>query len=101
MGGNRELLRQIARFFRDDSPMLIRRLRRAADERDLVEIRQAAHSLKGLVANFDADAAVHAAQRLEQMAQTGDASQARELVETLEIEVARLDKGLTASLEAL
>lgn len=101
MGGNVGLLRQVIDFFHADAPGLRVRLRQALEAGDASQLQITAHSLKGLVSNFDAERAVKAALRVEQLGQTSrldDASAAiddleRELDElrtSLDIEAARL-----------
>src|SRR5262249_27754549 len=74
MGGDAQLLKNLAEFFREDAPQYLDRLRSAADEGNAAGVRQAAHSLHGLVANFGAEAAAQAAWRLEAIGQSGDLS---------------------------
>jgi two-component system, sensor histidine kinase and response regulator len=65
IGGDEELLREIARLFLSEYPALIQEIRSAIDSGDAHMLERSAHSLKGSVANFEACAAVAAAYRLE------------------------------------
>src|ERR1700676_33856 len=67
VGGDLELLREIAILFLDECPRALLEIQRALAAEDAVKLENAAHSLKGSVANFGASAAVAAALRLEQM----------------------------------
>jgi HPt (histidine-containing phosphotransfer) domain-containing protein len=65
-GGNRALLRELARLcLHKDAPRLRARLRQAARDRDSEALGFAAHALKGLVAEFRASAARDAAAQVE------------------------------------
>ncbi|MBX3444328.1 MAG: response regulator [Planctomyces sp.] len=65
LGGDERLLRDMAQFFLEDAPPLLGDVRTALDEGRLEAATRAAHSLKGLAANFDAHACVNLAQQLE------------------------------------
>jgi len=91
---NRELLREIAAMFMSDAPGMMRDVSGAVDHGDAPLLRQAAHKLKGSVANFRAQAAVEAALRLERMGASGDLMGAREACRALEVEVMRLRQAL-------
>jgi two-component system, sensor histidine kinase and response regulator len=91
--GDEALLRELAQIFVDDSPRLLAAVRVATDADQL---RQAAHAIKGSVANFGARPAVDAALRLELMAKNGEAAGTRAVVEELEAAVNDLRDGLHA-----
>jgi two-component system sensor histidine kinase/response regulator len=65
IGGDEELLREIARLFLSEYPLLIQEIRLAIENGDTEALERSAHSLKGSVANFEARCAVDAAFRLE------------------------------------
>lgn len=68
-GGNRALLREMARLcLEEDAPRLLGELRAAVDDEDRRGAEFAAHALKGLVAEFRAESARYAAAAVEQMA---------------------------------
>ena len=98
LGGNYTLLREIAEFFRDDSPKLIERMKNALARSDGTDLHRAAHSLRGLVVNFYAEATDSAARDVEQIGQAGNFTQAGPAVERLEQEIGRLAKELNATL---
>ena len=52
LGGDEELLREVARLFLDEYPMLINEIRSAAAVMDASALERAAHSMKGSVSNF-------------------------------------------------
>ena len=54
LDGNQELYQDLIRFFLEDSPVLLDRLRQGYREQDAQLVERAAHTLKGLAANFGA-----------------------------------------------
>ena len=94
MGGDWQLLRQMVEFFREDAPALLARLHAAADSGESAGVEYAAHALHGLVANFGADAAALAAQRVQEIGHAGDLTTVAEAVATLEYEIRRLETTL-------
>lgn len=65
IGGDEELLQEIARLFLSEYPALIQDIRSAIEGGDASMLERSAHNLKGSVANFEACDAVAAAYRLE------------------------------------
>lgn len=55
MGGNEELVIDLARFFLEDAPKLARDMEQGIANGQAESVERAAHSLKGLAANFDAE----------------------------------------------
>jgi HPt (histidine-containing phosphotransfer) domain-containing protein len=90
MGGNVALLKQLAEFCREDLPQYLARLKTAVAEGKPADVRHAAHSIKGMVVNFDATAAANAAQSLEQMGLANDLRDAEVVARTLDEEISRL-----------
>jgi HPt (histidine-containing phosphotransfer) domain-containing protein len=83
IGGDEELLHEIAQVFLADSPEIRQQLREALDSGDLHALHAAAHCAKSAVGNFGAQKAVAAALLLEETAKAGDASQASPLTDSL------------------
>jgi HPt (histidine-containing phosphotransfer) domain-containing protein len=81
VGGDEELLKEIAAVFVADYPNSLREIRAAIDSGDASLLERSAHSLKGSVANFGARDAVASALRLEQM---GRARQMRDCAGALQ-----------------
>lgn len=98
LGGNQSLLREVAEFFHDDSPKLVEKMKHALATKDGGELHRAAHSLRGLVVNFNAEATESAARDVESMGQAGNLAHADEAVQRVEREVDRLAKELAESL---
>lgn len=65
MGGRSELVDQLAEFLFQGAPPLLKQLEEAVQKGDAHAVKHAAHSLKGLVVNFGADAARVALEQLE------------------------------------
>jgi len=87
LGGDEELLREVARLFLDEYPALMVEIREAVAARDAKALERAAHTLKGSVSNFGADAAYNAAFVLEMMGRSRN--------------LAEVERGLTELDEAL
>jgi HPt (histidine-containing phosphotransfer) domain-containing protein len=67
MGGDHDLFRGLAEYFFLDAPPLVDRIQTALERGDAEQVERAAHSVKGLAANFGADFVVKAAARLEEL----------------------------------
>lgn len=52
LGGDHSLLADLVQLYDEDSPVLLNRLAQAIPEGNCDQIRHAAHSLRGLAANF-------------------------------------------------
>jgi PAS domain S-box-containing protein len=94
--GNRKLLRNIVKTFRDDCPRMMARIRSALAANDANLLAEAAHALKGSVGNFGPTAALDATREMEKIARQGKLDGAWELYATLEDEIALLLPALHA-----
>ncbi len=92
--GDAELLGEIVQLFLEDCPRRLAEMREALRRGDRDALQRTAHSLKGSVGNFNAEAAVAAALRLELMSPAGDVALLDEACAALEREVARLATAL-------
>ncbi len=72
VGGDEELLREIAEIFLEQCPEALSEVRAAVEAKDPTTLQEAAHSLKGSVGNFGAKDAFDAAFRLEMMGRQQD-----------------------------
>ena len=88
LDGDRELFEALVEVFYQDSVELFEQLSISLEAGNLREAERAAHSLKGLAANFDAKGATEAAFRIEEMTRSGDVTDmelhVQELAERLE-----------------
>jgi HPt (histidine-containing phosphotransfer) domain-containing protein len=65
-------LRELAKIFLEDCPIRLSAIQAGVERRDAAALREAAHALRGSVANFGAAQAVEAALKLELMGKAGD-----------------------------
>jgi len=96
LGGDLELFQEITGLFREDCPKILSEIRCAVQGADATALERAAHTLKGCVANFGAQAAAQAALNLEKMGRTHELAGADRACETLETEIARFQQALDA-----
>lgn len=83
VGGDEELLKEIAQIFLEDCPRSLQELEEAVALSDAKRLERAAHSLKGSVSNFGAIGVTEAALALELMGRNEDLSNANEELERL------------------
>jgi two-component system sensor histidine kinase/response regulator len=96
VGGDLELLREIAHLFLEDSPNLLRAIESALEAGEADRLERAAHSLKGAVANFGAPQVYQAALHLEMVGRGKDLATARRAFERLESSLKALQPELKA-----
>ena len=94
MGGDQNLFCSLARFFIEDAPDLLRQIQDGLLRENAEQVTRAAHSLRGLAANFDALIAVEAARQVEDLGRSGRLTAAFESTALLEREVLRLNEAL-------
>jgi HPt (histidine-containing phosphotransfer) domain-containing protein len=94
--GDLELFHEITGLFREDCPKLLTEIRSAVTDANAPALERAAHTLKGCVANFGAEAAFRAALQLERMGRARELEGAGSACETLETEVLRFQQALEA-----
>ncbi len=88
--GDRDLLREVAGLFFEDTPRLMTDIRKAIDCADAQALERSAHTLKGSVGNFGAKRAFELAFALEQMGRNSDFARAAEAYGQLEQQIALL-----------
>ena len=86
VGGDVELLQEIARLFLTDAPHMLNAIRTAIRAGDAHALERSAHAFKGCIANFGAKTATEIAFSLEQMGRNRDLSQASETFARLQAE---------------
>jgi two-component system, sensor histidine kinase and response regulator len=84
MGGDPELLKEIANLFLDNYQEWLGELRLATARGDAKMVERTAHGLKGSVANFGARNAVEASLNLENLGRNRDLAGATESLAALE-----------------
>ncbi len=93
VGGDDELLKEIANLFLENYEAWLTELRQAAASKDADGVQRTAHGLKGSVANFGARDAVEAALKLESLGRSGNLTGVAESLQALEaaLETLRVD----------
>jgi HPt (histidine-containing phosphotransfer) domain-containing protein len=84
VGGDPELLKEIAALFLENYRVWLGELRQAAERGDAQMVERTAHGLKGSVANFGASNAVEASLNLESLGRNRDLAGATESLAALE-----------------
>jgi len=92
--GDEALAGEMAAIFVRECPALLERVRDAVRRNATGDLREAAHALKGAVANFSASAATDRATEVEQLARTGGVAAAAACVDQLDTEVTALVRSL-------
>ena len=72
LGGDEELLKEVAALFLDEYPTLIAEIKTAIESKNAHQLEHAAHSLKGSVSNFGSDAAWQASYEMEKMGRANE-----------------------------
>jgi two-component system, sensor histidine kinase and response regulator len=85
VGGDEELLREIAGLFLEDYPNLMGQIQQAVNANDAQGLERAAHSLKGSLSNFGSDAAYQASFDLEQIGRSKSLDRAAAALAQLEL----------------
>jgi HPt (histidine-containing phosphotransfer) domain-containing protein len=98
LGDDVELLEQIILIFLEDAPALVHSAREALSRGDALEVRRAAHSIKGMMATLGAQAGQNAAFRLEHSAAGGHLEDASTLIDDCSQQVVELAAVLKAYL---
>lgn len=90
LGGDNRLLRVLVGYFLEDFPGLVRTAREGLAKGDWPSVQRAAHSLKGLSANFTAEPAVRTLQAVETSCSLQNAETTTKLMRVAEGEIGRL-----------
>jgi HPt (histidine-containing phosphotransfer) domain-containing protein len=90
VGGDPELLKEIAVLFLNNYHAWMGELREAAGRGDAKGVENTAHGLKGSVANFGAQDAVDAALRLENLGRSRDLTEVSSSLAALELALTAL-----------
>lgn len=85
VGGDAELLKELAGLFIEEYPQLMGELQAAVAAGDADRIERTAHGLKGAVANFGAQQAVEVALQMEQLGKRGTLEPAADLLRALDL----------------
>jgi len=96
MGDDSKLLCSMVDYFLEDSPVLLLQLHDLIQVGDAAESSRVAHSLKGLCANFEAQAALKVAADTEIACRDGNFPDAGPLLNSLNEEIRKLVPSLAA-----
>ena len=91
VGGDRELLREIAQLFRDEAPRLLTEIRRCVEAGDGPGLERSAHALRGACASVGAAPMARVAGKLETMGRSSQLSEALAGFEELHREGQRVE----------
>lgn len=94
LGGDEELFGELAAYFIDDAPELVRAIHAGLAAGSGQDIRRTAHSLRGLFANFDAEQGMAFAESIEHLCAKGELQLVPTALAHLEIEVHSLRDAL-------
>jgi len=76
--GDQELLAEMIHIFQEDAPKMIRAMRDALEQGDMIVLERSAHSLKGAASNLSAKVTTAAALKLEKDAKDNNVESAKE-----------------------
>jgi PAS domain S-box-containing protein len=100
VGGDASFLAELAGMFLADCPRLMAEIREAIDRNDADALRNAAHTLKGAVANFGSSETHDVSSRLEAMGRDGELRGAGQSLGALTEAIGRLEAALVTVLAA-
>ncbi|MCZ6634460.1 MAG: ATP-binding protein [bacterium] len=97
LGGDEDLLLEIVDVFLIDCPVMVSRIEQALSARDAQALERSAHTLKGALNNFCADAPVQAVLHLESIGREAAWDGAEAAFDTLQKEIEHLKQALDSS----
>ncbi len=96
--GNVELIAEVLRVFRQESPSRLQALRAAVAQADCVSLARGAHCLKGALATMAAGPSHEIAEEIETLANSGRLEEVSELITRLERELVHVEAALAGHL---
>ncbi|MBX9792330.1 MAG: Hpt domain-containing protein [Pirellulales bacterium] len=99
LGGNRKLLRELISFFREDAPKLLKQIEDGLACGNARQVQIAAHSLRGLAANFEALSCASTMAQLEEHGRAGNLEAASRLWPDAVTSVENLSRALAISFD--
>ena len=94
VGGDLELLQEIALLFLSDSERMAGEIGKSVQARDANALDRSAHTLKGCVLNFGAQRLYDCSLALERMGRSGDLTDVDGVYRSLKSEIAQLENDL-------
>jgi HPt (histidine-containing phosphotransfer) domain-containing protein len=98
-GNDWGFFKEVTEVFLDDYPQQLESLRRSLGDEDAPAFRRAAHSLRGMLRNYQAEAAADKAFDLEQKGLARDLEGAGPLIEAIADDLSRLERELRRILD--
>lgn len=89
-----DFLKEAVDIFMSEYPQMMERIREAIRAGDATVLERAAHALKGMIGNFQAELPAKTALSLEKMGKNGVLANVDRIFESLTMEIARLEKTL-------
>ncbi|MGW8303491.1 MAG: response regulator, partial [Desulfobacterales bacterium] len=80
---DQDLFQELVEIFLNDSPQMLNTLRESLKSTDAKTFKRTAHSLKGMLRNFQAESAAETAFELEQIGEQGKLDDADQIVDSL------------------
>jgi HPt (histidine-containing phosphotransfer) domain-containing protein len=77
------LFKELVEIFLNDSPQMLNNLRESLKSTDAKTFKRTAHSLKGMLRNFQAESAAETAYELEQIGEQGRLDEADHIIDSL------------------
>ena len=91
-GQDERLFSEMVGFFFDDAPKWVEAIRVGLAQNDVMQIHRAAHTIKGMVANFGAARTMAAAAQIEQHAGMGNLTAVSRALPLLEDAIEELER---------
>lgn len=96
LGQDRQLLKDLARFFFEDAPLLMTAVEDGIRSGDTELVQRSAHSIKGMASHFDAAACMAAAAHVETLANSGESAKLVEVAADLRRQIDEVLKAFQA-----
>lgn len=100
VGGDEDLLREVAQIYLAEYPALLTEIRSAVKHGDAESLQRASHTLKGSLATLGAEAGANIAFQLEISGRNGALQSADQDLRLLEAELVRVDSEISAMIAA-
>ena len=94
VGGDWDFLAETVDMLKTDGRALMEKIRSAAASGDAAAVGREGHAIKGMISNFCAPGAHASAYEVEKIGKSGDLSAAPVAIETLQIRLDELIRGL-------
>jgi CheY-like chemotaxis protein len=92
---DQDLFQELVEIFLNDSPQMLNTLRDSLKRSDAKTFKRTAHSLKGMLRNFQAESAAETAFELEQIGDQGKLDDADQIVDSLASQLEEVSRKLT------